>query len=68
MDGELDVRAARFDADLADHGQAGVPHPLVFLVGQRLGRGDRDRIARVDAHRVEVLDRADDHDIVVSNT
>ena len=32
-------------------------------VGERLGR-DRDRVAGVDAHRVEVLDRADDHAVV----
>ena len=34
------------------------------LVGQRLRRRDRDRVARVHAHRVEVLDRADDDDVV----
>ena len=42
----------------------GVAHPLVFLVGQRLRRRDRDRVAGVDAHRVEVLDRADDDEVV----
>ena len=45
-------------------GEGGVAHPLVFLVGQRLGRGDGDRVAGVDAHRVEVLDGADDDDVV----
>ena len=65
MDRELDIRAARLDADLADHGQRGVAHVLVFFVGQRLRRGHRDRVARVDAHGIEVLDRADDHDVVV---
>ena len=65
MDGELDIRAARLHADLAHHGDRGVAHPLVFLVGERLRRGDRDRIAGVNAHRVEVLDRADDDAIVV---
>ena len=64
VDGELDVRAAGLDADLADDRHGGVAHPLVFLVGQRLGRGDGDRVAGVDAHRVEVLDRADDDDVV----
>ena len=64
IDGELDVRAAGLDADLADDGDRGVAHPLVFLVGQRLGRGDGDAVAGVDAHRVEVLDRADDDDVV----
>ncbi len=65
MRGELDVRAAGFHADFANHGQRGVAHPLVFLVGQRLRRGHGDRVARVHAHRIEVFDRADDHDVVV---
>ena len=64
MDGELDVAAAGLDADLADDRQGGVAHPLVFLVGQRLRGGDGDRVARVYAHRIEVLDRADDDDVV----
>ena len=37
---------------------------LVGLVGERHLRRDRDRVAGVHAHRVEVLDRADDHDVV----
>ena len=64
IDGELDVAAAGLDADLADDGDGGVAHPLVFLVGQRLGRGHGDRVAGVDAHRIEVLDGADDDDVV----
>ena len=51
IDGELDVRAARLHADLADDGDGGVAHQLVFLVGQRLGGGDGDRVAGVHAHR-----------------
>ena len=65
MDGELDVRTARFNTDLANDRQTGVAHPLIFLVAERLGRRDGDRVARVNAHRIEVLDRADDHDIVI---
>ena len=42
----------------------GVAQLLEGLVGKRHLRGDRDRVARVDAHRVEVLDRADDDDVV----
>jgi hypothetical protein len=42
----------------------GVAHALIFLVGQRLRRRHGDRIAGVDAHRVEVLDRADDDAVV----
>ena len=65
MDRELDVRAARVDADRADDRHRGVAHELVFLVGQRLRRRDRDGVAGVHAHRVEVLDRAHDDDVVL---
>ena len=61
---ELDVRAARVDADRADHRGGGVAQLLVRLVGKRHLRRDRHRVAGVHAHRVEVLDRADDHDVV----
>ena len=64
VDSELDIAAAGLDADLAQHRQGGVAHDLVFLVGQRQRRRHRDGIAGVDAHRVDVLDRADDDAIV----
>src|SRR5207244_989843 len=64
VDGELDVAAAGFDADLADDRQAQVAQPLILLVGERLGGGDGDRVAGVNAHWVEVLDGADDDDVV----
>ena len=64
--GELDVRAAALDADRADDRRRSVAQLLVALVGERhLGR-DGDRVARVHPHRVEVLDRADDHDVVIA--
>ena len=58
--GELDVRAAGRHADGARAGEGRLAEPLVLRVGQRLLRRDRPRVAGVDAHRVEVLDRADD--------
>ena len=64
VDGELDVRAAGLDADLPDHGERSVAHDLVFAVGERLDRCDGDRVAGVDAHRVDVFDRTDDHAVV----
>ncbi len=64
IDGELHVRAAGLDADLAQHRDRGVAHDLVFLVGQRQRRRDGDRVAGVDAHRIDVLDRADDDAVV----
>ncbi len=39
---------------------------LVLPVGQRHRRRDRDRVAGVHAHRVDVLDRADHDDVVVA--
>src|SRR5262249_52374492 len=64
IDCKLDVAAAGFDADLADDGNGRIAHALVFLVGQRLYWGHRDRIAGVHAHRIEVFDGADDDDVV----
>ena len=64
VDRELHVRAAGVDADLAQHRDRGVAHDLVFLVRQRLRRGDGDRVAGVHAHRIEVLDGADDDAVV----
>jgi hypothetical protein len=66
IEGELDVGAAGLHTDAADAGERGVAHPLVLHVAQRLRRRNRDRVAGVHAHRVEVLDRADDHAVVRS--
>ncbi len=65
MDAELHVGATGFHTDLAQHRQRGVAHDLVFLVGQGLRRGDGDGVAGVHAHRVEVLDGADDDAVVL---
>ena len=64
IDGELDVGATRVDTDFPDDCHRCVAHLLVFAIRQRLRRRNRDRISRVHAHRVEVFDRTDDHDVV----
>ena len=64
VDRELNVAAAGLDADFADDRQTHVAQPLILLVRQRLRRRHRDRVAGVDAHRIEVLDGADDDDVV----
>ena len=64
IDGELHVGAAGIDADLAQAAQGAVAHHLVFAVGEGLRRRDGDGIAGVHAHRVEVLDGADDDAVV----
>ena len=66
VDRELDVGAAGLHPDRPDHLDRLVAELLVERVGQGLGRGDGHRVAGVDAHRVDVLDRADDHDVVVA--
>jgi hypothetical protein len=66
VDGELDVAAAGVDADLAQHRDADVAHPLVLHVGEGHRRGDGHRVAGVHAHRVDVLDRADDDHVVAA--
>ena len=62
---ELHVRPAGLDPDLAQHLDRGVAHDLIFLVGQRQRRRHRDRIAGMHAHRIDILDRADDDAVVV---
>jgi hypothetical protein len=66
IDGELHVGAAGVDADLAQHGDRGVAHDLVFLVRQRLRRRHGDGVAGVHAHRIEVFDGADDDAVVLA--
>ena len=61
---ELHVRPAGLHADLAQHRNRGVAHHLILFVGQREGRRHGDRVAGMHAHRINVLDRADDDAIV----
>src|SRR5438445_1131227 len=64
VDRELDVATACFDPNLPNDGDGSIAHQLVFAIGECHRRRDGDRIAGVNAHRVDVLDRADDNDIV----
>ena len=64
VDRELHVGAAGLDADRADHLGGRVAQRLVLAVRERHGGRAADRVAGVHAHRIEVLDRADDHDVV----
>jgi hypothetical protein len=66
IDRELDVAAAGVHTDLAQNRDAQIPHPLIFPIGQRHGRRDRHRVAGVHTHRVNVLDRAHHHHVVVA--
>ena len=64
IDGELDVGTAGIDADLADDRDRLVAQPLVFAVGEGLGRCHGDRITRVHPHRIEVFNAAYNHHVV----
>lgn len=66
MDGELDVAAAGVHAHAADDGDADVTQLLVFAIGQGEARGHGDGVTGVHADRVDVFNRADDHDVVVA--
>src|SRR5262249_34602110 len=68
IDGKLNVRAAGLDSNFADDGDRCVAHVLVFPVCERLRWSNRDRVAGVHAHRIEVLDRADNDDVVLQVT
>ncbi len=65
LDGELDVAAAGVHAHLTDDGDGDIAQPLVFAVRQGQRRCHGDGVAGVHAHGVEVLDGADNHDVVV---
>ena len=64
MNSELNIRSAGLDANFANHRNRGIAHGLIFAVGKRLRRGDGDGIAGMHAHGIEVLDRADDDDVI----
>ena len=63
---ELDIRAAGVHSDFTHDRQCHVAHHLILAVTERLCGGHRDAVARVDAHRVKVLDGADDDHIVLA--
>ena len=64
----MDVRAAGFDADCPNDRERSVAHNLEFLVCERLNRRNRDRIACMNTHGIEVFDGANDHAVVFAIT
>ena len=65
VDAELHVGATGFHTDFTQHRQRGVPHDLIFLVGQGLGRCYGDGVTGMHTHGIEVFDGADDDAVVV---
>ena len=59
--GELNVGTAGGHADGAGAGEGGLAQALILGIGKGLLRRDRPGVAGVYAHRVDVLDRANDH-------
>jgi hypothetical protein len=65
VDGKLNVAAARVDAYFANDRDGASRISLILAIGKRHRRGHGDRVTGMHAHRVEILDRADDDDVVV---
>ena len=65
IDRKLHVGTTGSHTDLTDHGKRGIAQLQVFLVRQGLSRSHRDGVTRVDTHRVQVFDRANDDAVVV---
>src|SRR5699024_5280438 len=62
---KLHIAAAGKSTNGAHHFNGGVAQHLELLVGKRLRRRHRYRVAGVYTHRVNIFDRADDDDVVV---
>ena len=56
--------AAGLDADAPDDAPRHVAHALILFVRERERRRHGDAVAGVHAHRIDVLDRADDDEVV----
>src|SRR6185437_16806944 len=61
---ELDVASACGDADLAYDCDGSVAHHLILTIGKRHRWRDCYRVARVHAHRIDILDGAHDDHVV----
>jgi hypothetical protein len=66
VNGKLDIGATGIHAHGAHDRDGRIAHALVFPVSQCERRRHGDRVAGVHAHRIEILDRADDHDVIAA--
>mmetsp|Transcript_2844 Transcript_2844/g.8482 ORF Transcript_2844/g.8482 Transcript_2844/m.8482 type:complete len:686 (+) Transcript_2844:1556-3613(+) len=64
VDGHLDVGPTAFDAHFPDNSHRGIPQTLILFVGDGLHRRNGDRITSMHAHRVHILDGANDDHII----
>ncbi len=64
MHRKLYIRPARLNTDGPHNLQRCVPHYLVFLIRQRLRRRYRYTVARMNPHRIEILNRTNNNHII----
>ena len=64
MNCKLNIAAARVHAHRANDRNADVAQTLHLAVSQGQCRCNRDRVARVHADRIDVLDRTHDNDVI----
>ncbi len=65
MQGKLTVAAA-LHFQLGDNVQRGGTEHLVLLIRQRDGGSDNDRVARVNAHGIEIFHGADGYNVALA--
>ena len=62
---ELDIRTTSLHTNFADTCERSVAHQLVFFIGQCHGRSHCDGVTCVNTHRVEILNRANHHALIL---
>src|SRR6185437_4656365 len=65
IQGELYVTTTGEITQIPHHHDGGIAHQLKSGVAERHCRRYGDRVSRMDAHRIEIFDRADDDDVIV---
>ena len=61
----MNIATAGFNADLANDRQRRIAHALVLAVAQGLNRRDGDAVTGMNAHRIKVLNRTNDDDVII---
>ena len=61
---KLNVGSAGINTDFSDDADRRVSHMLIFFIRQGHGRGHRDTVSGMHTHWIEILDGADNDDIV----
>ena len=64
IDRKLYVGTTGLDTDFPQTCDRGIPHDLIFFVSQRQRRRHGYRVAGVNAHRIDIFDRADNDAVI----